>query len=90
MFGALATVLSIVLSPLGLVLAAVADAASLGGSQLSRQAAKIDVQGTFNAAAAAGLAAGGAAERTAKGTEETARNTKKLVNKAQQGGLTFG
>ncbi len=30
------------------------------------------------------------AERTAKATEETARNTKKLVNKASQGGPTFG
>ncbi len=41
-------------------------------------------------APAAGMAAGGAAERTAKATEETARNTKKLVNKASQGGPTFG
>ncbi len=49
----------------------------------------IGVKGTFNAAAIQGLAAGDAADRTAKATEETAKNTKKLVDKAKQGGLTF-
>jgi len=34
-------------------------------------------------------AAGSAADRTAKATEETAKNTKKLVDKANAGGLTF-
>ncbi|MCC6579866.1 MAG: hypothetical protein IT440_05445 [Phycisphaeraceae bacterium] len=50
----------------------------------------IDVRGTFNAAAIQGLAAGGNhAERTAKATEETARNTKRLLTEAQMGSLTF-
>jgi hypothetical protein len=33
--------------------------------------------------------AGNAADRTAAATEETARNTKKLVQSAQSGGLAF-
>jgi len=65
------------------------DAAELGGVELSRQAAKIGVTGTFNAAALLGLQAGGAADRTAKATEETAKNTKKLLDKANTGGLAF-
>lgn len=40
---------------------------------------RIDTVGTFNAAAAAGLGSSNAADRTAKATEETARNTKRLV-----------
>ena len=60
------------------------------GDVLSRAAQKtVGVKGTFNAAAIAGLAAGGAAERTANATEETAKNTKRLVNEVQRGGLTF-
>jgi hypothetical protein len=35
------------------------------------------------------LAAGDAADRTAKASEETAKNTKKLVRAATTGGLTF-
>ena len=58
------------------------------GDTLNRAAA-IGVKGTFYAAEARGLGAGGAADRTAKATEETARNTKKLVNEARRGGLTF-
>ena len=47
-------------------------------------------RGTFNAAAAQGLlTSGGAAERTAKATEETARNTKRLVDASRNGGLAF-
>jgi len=72
------------------------DAAELGGTELSQQAAKtclagrqVGVTGTFNAAALLGLQAGGAADRTANATEETAKNTKKLVDKANAGGLTF-
>ena len=61
------------------------------GDVLNQAANKtIGVKGTFNAAAAAGLGAGGSAERTAKATEETARNTKRLLGEARQGGLTFG
>jgi polyhydroxyalkanoate synthesis regulator phasin len=50
----------------------------------------ISVRGTFSAAAVAGLASSGnAAERTARATEQTAKNTKRLVDAAQSGGLTF-
>jgi hypothetical protein len=53
-------------------------------------ASKIDVTGTFNAAAVSGLASGSdAAERTADASEQTARNTKRLVDAASSGGLVF-
>jgi hypothetical protein len=61
----------------------------IGTFQAFRSAEKIGVRGTFNAAAIQGLAAGDAADRTAKATEETAKNTKKLLQAAQTGGLTF-
>lgn len=52
--------------------------------------ARIESRGTFNAAAAQGLASGSAvAERTARASEQTARNTRRLVDAAQTGGLTF-
>lgn len=50
---------------------------------------KVSVKGTFNAFGARGLASQGPAERTAKATEETAKNTKRLLQEAQHGGLTF-
>ncbi len=56
---------------------------------IQQEAAKVGVKGTFNAAAVRGLAAGDAADRTARATEETAKHTKKLVQAAQTGGLTF-
>ena len=43
------------------------------------------VRGTFNAMEARGLAAGGASDRIANATEETAKNTRKLVDKAANG-----
>ena len=47
-------------------------------------------RGTFSAAAVAGLASSGsAAERTARASEQTAKNTKRLVDAAQSGGLAF-
>ncbi|MDX9911210.1 MAG: hypothetical protein RBS39_05215 [Phycisphaerales bacterium] len=53
-------------------------------------AERIEVRGTFNALAVQSLAGGdAAAERTAKATEQTARNTKRLADAAQSGGLTF-
>ena len=64
-------------------------AVNIGGLELSRQAAKVGVTGTFNAAALLGLQSGDAADRTAKATEETAKNAKKLLDEARQGGLTF-
>jgi hypothetical protein len=50
---------------------------------------KTAVQGTFNAAGLRGLAGGNAADRTAKATEETSRNTKRLLQAAERGGLQF-
>ena len=48
------------------------------------------MRGTFNAAAAQGLLGGAdAQERTATATEQTARNTKRLVDAARNGGLAF-
>ena len=50
----------------------------------------VTVRGTFNAAAAQGLLGGAdAQERTADASEQTARNTKRLVDAARNGGLTF-
>jgi hypothetical protein len=56
-------------------------------SQMGQE--KISVKGTFNALGARGLASEGPAERTAKASEETAKNTKRLLQEAQHGGLTF-
>jgi hypothetical protein len=50
---------------------------------------KVDIQGTFNAMAVRGLGAESLSERTAKAAEQTAANTKKLVQEAQHGGLVF-
>lgn len=53
-------------------------------------AARIEARGTFNALATQGLATtGGAAERTARASEQTARNTRRLVDATESGGLTF-
>jgi len=49
----------------------------------------ISVVGTFNPFAVAGLGTGGPLERAARAGEETARNTRKLVQQAQHGGLQF-
>lgn len=57
------------------------------GEQIAR---RLDVRGTFSARALQGLAAtGNSADRTAKATEETAKNTKRLLAAARSGGLTF-
>ncbi|MBI5725217.1 MAG: phage tail tape measure protein [Planctomycetes bacterium] len=48
----------------------------------------IGVKGTFNALEARGLGAGGATDRIANASEETAKNTRKLLDKAKDG-LTF-
>jgi glucose/arabinose dehydrogenase len=50
---------------------------------------KVDVQGTFNAAAIRGLGSDSLSERTAKAAEQIAANTKRLVQEAQHGGLVF-
>ena len=51
---------------------------------------RISVAGTFNPLAAAGLGGGGPLERTARATEETARNTQRLLEKAGQGQVFGG
>lgn len=53
-------------------------------------AQRIEVRGTFNALAVQSLAgANPATERTAKATEQTAKNIKRFVDATQTGGLTF-
>ena len=59
------------------------------GNILTEAANKISVTGTFNATAAWGLGTGSAADRTAKASEETARNTKRLLDEARNNGATF-
>ncbi len=50
----------------------------------------VAVRGTFNALAVQSLAAGDdTAERTAKASEQTAKNTRRLADSAQSGGLSF-
>jgi len=66
-----------------------AQAALAGvGDLLDKTGPKEAVRGTFNAAAIQGLQASGTAERTAKATEDTAKNTKTLVQRGNTG-LTF-
>ena len=48
------------------------------------------IQGTFSAAGVRGLGHSGPEERTARATEQTAKNTKKLLEESRQGMLTFG
>jgi hypothetical protein len=60
----------------------------LGGLEdLLDSAAKktVGVRGTFNAMEARGLGAGGPTDRIANATEETAKNTRKLVDRAGNG-----
>jgi len=64
-------------------------AAGAGDALTGLGAEKSTVQGTFNVAGVRGLAGGNAADRTAKATEETARNTKRLLQSADRGGLQF-
>jgi hypothetical protein len=62
----------------------------IGGSVADAQERNIEVQGTFNSLAAVrGLGATSTSDRTAKATEETAKNTKRLLQEAQHGGLVF-
>jgi hypothetical protein len=66
------------------------DLLAQAGDGLDGAAAKVSVSGTFNAAAAVrGLGGGTHGERIAKATEETARNTKRLLDEAHHGGLQF-
>ena len=49
----------------------------------------IGVSGTFSAMEARGLGAGGVADRIANAAEQTAANTKKLLDEARNGGAQF-
>ena len=50
----------------------------------------VAIRGTSNALAVRSLAAGDdTAERTAKPTEQTAKNTRRVADSAQSGGLSF-
>jgi hypothetical protein len=55
----------------------------------TQTAAKASASGTFSAAAAAGLGATSVQERAAKASEETAANTKYLVDTAKRGPFVF-
>ena len=59
------------------------------GDRLQTTQEKISVSGTFNAAGIRGIGAGSPNERTARASEETAKNTKRILQEAQHGGLTF-
>jgi hypothetical protein len=65
------------------------DASMDVGDVLNEASRKMSVTGTFNATAAWGLGTGSAADRTAKATEETARNTKKILDESRNNGATF-
>lgn len=75
-------------SPSGL-LNELQDKLADAGAGLQQAADKVSVSGTFNAFGVRGMGAGSHQERTAKATEETARNTKRLLDEAHHGGLQF-
>jgi len=56
------------------------------GSAVSRAGS---VAGTFSSVALGGLGMGNAMDRTARASEETAKNTRRLLDEAKAGGLTF-
>jgi len=57
--------------------------------QAQKQLPGVGVHGTFNALEAPGMRAGGVTDRIAKATEETAKNTKKLVDQGEQDDQEF-
>jgi len=59
------------------------------GDLLDQNGPKESARGTFNAAAIQGLQVSAVDERIAKATEATEKNTKTLVQRANNGGLTF-
>ena len=62
---------------------------SEAGQGLQAAADKVSVSGTFNVFGLRGMSGGSAADRTASATEETAKNTKRLLDEAHHGGLQF-
>jgi len=68
----------------------IAQKLKAAGQALGDTLRNIEVKGTFNAIAARGMAIGSnAAERTAEATEDTARNTKRILDEVEDGGLAF-
>ncbi|MGE4157702.1 MAG: phage tail tape measure protein [Planctomycetota bacterium] len=61
----------------------------VGDAVAGARSQTLDIQGTFNAATAETLGASGLEERTAKATEETARNTQKLLREVINNPLEF-
>ncbi|AQT67953.1 phage tail tape measure protein, TP901 family, core region [Anaerohalosphaera lusitana] len=64
---------------------ALAGVSDVIGSQM----ASVSITGTFSAFAAGGLGSGNAMDRTAQATEETARNTKQILNISKFAGGRF-
>jgi len=71
-------------------LAGLEAAAAAGVAGAAAMAARLEAVGTFTAFRLGGLGAGNALSRTAEATEETARNTEKLVEQANESRLVFG
>ncbi len=72
-------------------LSALTDQLARMPETLDIAAQKLDVTGSFNSAAIGQLGVGDSAgERTAKASEETAKNTQKLLRAAEDGQLVFG
>jgi len=57
--------------------------------EVAMEKATVGVVGTFSGAAAERLGSAGPADRTAIATEETARNTKRLLDEFRRGGASF-
>jgi len=69
----------------------IAQKLKAAGQALGDTLRNIEVKGTFNAIAARGMGIGSnASERTADATEETARNTRRILDEVEDGGLAFG
>lgn len=64
-----------------------AKAAGIAGIEAATRS--VSIVGTFGPWAVGGLATGNPMERTARATEETAKNTRKIAQQAKQGGLVF-
>ena len=54
------------------------------------QERQLEAKGTFSAVAMWGMGLGSTAERTAKASEETAKNTKRIADELEESGMEFG
>ncbi len=62
----------------------------LQGAETAKVARRFEVRGQFGGLGAERLGGASTADRIAHASEETARNTKRLVSATRQGGLVFG